>query len=195
MSSNRSLWSTTLGRVIGSEFEAVDRHSLLRPPATLDADVARRDVPAAVVHGHTDGLALTRHGNGRKHDDEPGVAQPVVHPAGAEHGVLHLGDEGVLGPVEGFVPVGERDLQQRAPGGDEMGLHADATVGIVEAVGPDHVDGNVGGGTPRLGRGPTGDELVLGGRDGRSVEEGHGRVSVGHRQYAFAKASLITLTA
>ena len=143
------------GRVVRSELEAVDRHSLLRPAAALDADVARRDVPAAVVHGHAEGLALTGHGNGGEHDDEPGVAQPVVHPAGAEHGVLHLDDEGVLGPVEGFVPVGERDLQQRAAGGDEVGLHADATVGIVEAVGPDHLDGNVGRRDPTVGSGPS----------------------------------------
>ena len=63
-----------------------------------------------------------------------GVAQPVVHPAGAEHRVLHLDDERVVGAVEGFVPVRERDLQQRLARGDEVGLHADASVGIVEAV-------------------------------------------------------------
>ena len=78
-------------------------------------------------------------------------------------------------PVEGFVPVGERDLQQRAAGGDEVGLHADATIGIVEAIGTDHLDGNVGCGTPRLGRRPLGDELGLGRCDRREVEAGHGR--------------------
>ena len=41
--------------------------------------------------------------------------------------------------------------------------------------------GTSAGGTPRLGRGPVGDELGLGRRDRRAVEEGHGRVSVGQR--------------
>ena len=54
------------------------------------------------------------HGNRSEHDDEPGVAQPVVDPASAEHGVLHFDDERVVGALEGFVPVGERDLQQRS---------------------------------------------------------------------------------
>jgi hypothetical protein len=45
-----------------------------------------------------------------------------------------FGDEGLVRPVEGFVPVGEGDLEQRVPRGDEMGLHSDTTVGIVEAV-------------------------------------------------------------
>jgi hypothetical protein len=145
------------GCVVDRELEAVDRHSLLGPTPALDADVARRDVPAPVVHDHAEGLTLTRHGHGREHDDEPGVAQPVVDPAGAEHGVLHLGDEGVLGAVEGFVPVGEGHLHQRTSRSDEMGLHADATIGIVEPVGPDHLDGVGGRGTPRSGRGPLGD--------------------------------------
>ena len=139
----------------------------------LDADVARRDVPAAPVDDHAEGLALTRHGHGGEHDDEPRVTQPVVDPAGAEHGVLHLGDERVLGVVEGFVPVGERDLHQLTSRRDEVGLHADATVGIVESVGPDHLDGVGGRGAPRSGRGPLGDELGLGRSDRRSVEEGH----------------------
>src|SRR4029453_1027643 len=39
-------------RVLMLQFEAIDRHSLLRPAAALNADVARRDVPAAVVDGH-----------------------------------------------------------------------------------------------------------------------------------------------
>jgi hypothetical protein len=59
--------------------------------------------------------------------------------------VLHLGDEGVVGAVEGFVAIGERNLYERVSRGDEMGLHANATVGIVESVGPDDLD-RVGGG-------------------------------------------------
>ncbi len=92
------------------ELEAVDRHPLLCPAPSLDADVARRDVPATVVHGHAECLSLTCHGNGGEHHDESGVAQSVVHPAVAEHGVLHLDDERVVGDFEGFIPVGERDL-------------------------------------------------------------------------------------
>ena len=97
-------------RVVAFELEAVDRHSLLRPAPALNADVARRDVPATVVHGHADGLALPGHRNRGEHDDEPGITQAVVDPAGAEHRVLHLDDEGVVGAVERFVAVGQRDL-------------------------------------------------------------------------------------
>ena len=46
--------------------------------------------------------------------------------------MLHLGDEGVLGPVEGRVAVGQWDLEQDTAGGDEVRLHADPAVGVVE---------------------------------------------------------------
>ena len=136
------------------DVEAVDGHALLCPAPAPDADVARRDVPAALVDGHADGLALPGHRNRGQHDDEPGVAQAVVDPASAEHGVLHLDDEGVVGAVQRFVPVRQRDLQQRPTGRDEVRFHADATVRIVEAIGTDHLHRTVGPEPPRLGRSP-----------------------------------------
>ena len=148
VSSNRSLRSTALVASSCRELEAVDRHSLLRPAAALDADVARRDVPAAVVHGHAEGLALTGHGNAGEHDDEPGSRSPSYTQRVPSTECCISVMRASSAPVERFVPVGERDLQQRAAGGDEVGLHADATVGIVEAVGPDHLDGNVSGDGP-----------------------------------------------
>ena len=60
--------------------------------------------------------------------------------------MLHLGDESVVGAIEGFVAIGERNLYERVSRGDEVSLHANATVGIVEAVGPDDLDGVGGGG-------------------------------------------------
>jgi hypothetical protein len=132
------------GGVVGVEREAIDRDSFLRPSSAVNANVARRDVPPAVVDGQAERFALPRHRDRGKHDDQPGVAQPVVDPAGAEHGVLHLDDQGIGGTLERFVSIGERDLQQRAPGGDEVGLHTDATVGIVEAVRADHVERKIG---------------------------------------------------
>lgn len=42
---------------------------------------------------------------------------------GSERGVLHLADEGGFGAVEGCVPVGEWDIEQRRTCSDEMGLH------------------------------------------------------------------------
>ena len=45
------------------------------------------------------------------------------------------------------MPVhGEGDVQECVPGGDEESLRPDPTVGIVEAIGADHIDGCVGGG-------------------------------------------------
>ena len=43
--------------------------------------------------------------------------------------------------------MGERDLQHCAAGRDEMGLHADTGVGVVEAERTDHLDRSVRWGT------------------------------------------------
>jgi hypothetical protein len=86
---------------------------------------------------------------------------------------------GLVGAVERFVAVREGDLQQGVTGRDEVSLHTDASVGIVEAIGTDHLDRNVSLGTPRLGWSPVRDELGFGGRDRRTVEEGHRALSVG----------------
>ena len=89
--------------------------------------------------------------------------------------MLHLHDEGVVGPFQRFVPVGQWHLQQCAAGHDQMGLDADSGVGVVEAKGADHFDRFLGWRTPRLGGGQCGNELGLGRRDRRKVEECHGR--------------------
>ena len=120
VSSKRSLRSTDAVGLVGHELEPVDRHALQGPSAALDAHVRRRDVPAPVVDGHAERFALSRHGDGGEHDDEPRIAQAVVDPAGAEHGVLHLGDQRVVGAVERLVAVREGDVQQHAAGVDEV---------------------------------------------------------------------------
>ena len=62
----------------------------------------------------------------------------------------------------------------------EMAFHSDATIGIVEAVGADHLDRIAGGRTPRSGRQPRGDDVGLARCDGCSMEESHGATSVRH---------------
>jgi hypothetical protein len=83
--------------------------------------------------------------------------------------VLHLGDQGVARALERLVAVGQGDLEEHAVRGHEVDLHADPAVGVVEPVGPDQLDAGGGLGTPRLSGRPLGDELGLGGGDGRSV--------------------------
>lgn len=75
--------------------------------------------------------------------------------------MLHLGDQGLLGPRYRFITIGERDLQPFAPGLDEMSLHADSILGIIEPVGANHDDRSISGWTPRLAWCPIGDEFAL----------------------------------
>ena len=135
------------------------RASIRRP----DAHVGRRDVPAPVVAGHPERLTLTGHGTAASMTTRR-VAQPVVDPAGAEHGVLHLRDQGVVGPASGssrYVRGTWSSAPRRPRGGPPCrpGRRDRRTVRA------DHLEWDVGRRTPRLGRGPVGDELGLGRRD------------------------------
>lgn len=107
-------------------------------------------------------FALTGHGSCREHDNKSRISQPVVHPAGTERRVLDLSDERLFRTGHRLVPIGERDLKQHAPGVDEVDLHTDATVGVVEAVRADDLCRDVCWRPPWLGRSPFGDECFLG---------------------------------
>ena len=59
--------------------------------------------------------------------------------------------EGVVGPGQRFVPVGEGDLVEGAPCGHEVGLHPHLMLGIVEPEGPDDLHLGLGPRAPRAG--------------------------------------------
>ena len=167
--------------LVALELESVDGDALQRPTAALDAHVGGRDVPATVVDGHPECLTLAGHRHAGEHHHEQWITQSVVDPSGAEHGVLHLGDERLVGLREWLVPVRERNLEDRASGVDEVDLHADATIGVVEAgTSRSPSESAAPGGPHRWRRRPLGDELVLGRREGRSVEQRHGEPTVEH---------------
>ena len=75
---------------------------------------------------------------------------------------------------DGHTP-GQSWLGRQAPVAAEPGMSqdTDATVRVVKPIRTDHRYRVGGGGTPRLGGGPSGDELLLSGRDRRSVKDGH----------------------
>ena len=119
-------------------------------------------MPPAVEHHQPERLALPGERHARQHRHEPRVAEPVVDPAGAEHGVLHLGDEAGLALRGGLVAVGQRHLEDGATRADQVGLHADPPFGIVVAERPEDLEVASAGRPPGLGGDPSGQELGLG---------------------------------
>ena len=161
VSSKRSLRSTDLEASSDSSSKpSTGTRSWVHPPPWMRTLVgAMYQRPS---YGHPERFALTGHGDCREHENKSRISQPVVHPAGAERRVLHLSDERLLRTGHRLVPIGERDLKQHAPGVDEVDLHTDATLGVVEAVRADDLSRDVCWRPPWLGRSPFGDECFLG---------------------------------
>lgn len=68
--------------------------------------------------------------------DRHGVGHGVVVPQRPQCRVAHRGHEVGLGPLEGSVTVGQRDVQHGVAAGapDQVGLDADLAIRIVEPV-------------------------------------------------------------
>ena len=93
-------------------------------------------------------------------------------------------DEARFAAVEWLIPIRQRHLEYRASGRAQVRLHADTTVGVVEAVRADDVQCLVGRRTPRLRRRPGRDQLFFGRGDGGSMEDGHGRNLRGQHRHS-----------
>ena len=120
--------------LVALELESVDGNPFQRPASALDAHAGGRDVPTTVIDGHPECLTLAGHRHAGEHHHEQWITQSVVDPSSPEHGVLHLGDERLVGLRKWLIPVGERNLEDRAAGVDDVDLHADATIRVVQPV-------------------------------------------------------------
>ncbi len=110
--------------------------------------------------------------------DQHRVVTAVVHPARAQHAVLHGADEGVFGAFQRRPAVGERHKVGRPPGGCGVGgdqeLDADLALRIVQPEPAGLLQHRRRAtAVPGPGGQPLGEQLDLGRLDGGAVDDRH----------------------